>query len=169
MENVKSLINDARIQHEHSLVQSFSSNKQKLYQQIRSLSTSRNIPKLVHLDGIFESDPVQQPDLFNAFFNSVFVKSPHLSPDSGKSNDLANNAPINFTESEVFEILCSLDISKAHGSDGIGPPILKYCSTILTVPLTHLFNICVQSSMIPQEWKLHHITPVFKSGDATSV
>ena len=35
--------------------------------------------------------------------------------------------------------------------------------------LTKLLNLCISSSTWPTEWKLSHVTPVFKKDDATSV
>lgn len=57
-EDLNSQINSARIQHEHSLVQNFSSNKSKLYRHLRSLTTSKNIPNLIYLDEVQETDPL---------------------------------------------------------------------------------------------------------------
>ena len=67
-------------------------------------------------------------------------------------------------------VLCMiLDPNKATGIDNIGPKILKYCAFALTRPLCHLFNLSLASGVIPQEWKVHIVVPVYKSGDRSSV
>ena len=61
------------------------------------------------------------------------------------------------------------DISKAKGLDGIGPCILKYCALAVYEPLFHLFQVSIVKHKLPAEWKLHGITPIFKSGDRGSM
>lgn len=53
-------------------------------------------------------------------------------------------------------------------NDGIGPRILKYCSVAIYEPLFHLFSLSLSIPAIPKEWRIHKITPIFKSGDETS-
>ena len=55
------------------------------------------------------------------------------------------------------------------GTDRIGPRFLKECATPLAAPLTELFNLCLTTASIPDEWKCHMITPVFKSGNRSLV
>ena len=74
-----------------------------------------------------------------------------------------------FTVEDVYEILAGLDSSKAMGIDGIGPALLKSCALALYEPLFHLFRSSLSSHQIPAEWRIHKITPVFKSGDRACV
>ena len=76
---------------------------------------------------------------------------------------------LHFTTAEVTLILSSLDPSKAIGSDGIGPRVLKPCAVALADPLLHLFSTFISTYCIPSEGGLHCITPIFKSGDKSSV
>ena len=57
------------------------------------------------------------------------------------------------------------------GIDGIGPKVIKYCALALYKPLHHLFLLSLSQYYLPQDWRVHHITPIFKSesGDKTSV
>ena len=66
-----------------------------------------------------------------------------------------------FSEYNVWQELKSLDPNKAIGTDRIGPRFLKECATPLTAPLTEVFNLCLTTASIPDEWKCHMITPVF--------
>jgi len=47
--------------------------------------------------------------------------------------------------------------------------LLKSCASSLTYPLHYLFSLSLLSSVIPREWKLHTIVPIFKSGDKSDV
>ena len=95
----------------------------------------------------------------------------HWSAPSGRAFAPFKLTSISFNESEVWNVLVSLDPTKAKGPDGIGPFILKYCATPLVAPLTQLFNVCMSSSALPSEWKNHNIMmiPIYKSGDRGDV
>ena len=62
-----------------------------------------------------------------------------------------------------------LDATKAMGIDNIPNQVLKSCAATLTRPIYHIFQQCVNQSLIPSEWKIHKIIPIFKSGDKSSV
>lgn len=55
------------------------------------------------------------------------------------------------------------------GIDHIGPKLLKSCAISLLDPLTNLFQKCISSSCIPEEWKMHVITPIHKKGDTANI
>lgn len=70
---------------------------------------------------------------------------------------------------DTYQVLSSLNPSKAMGLDEISPKVLKYCACAIFEPLTHLFQLCIDQGFLPQEWKLHVITPIFKSGDRSMI
>jgi hypothetical protein len=76
---------------------------------------------------------------------------------------------IGLSEMDVFDAFSSLDPSKLMGVDGIGPKILKHCALALYKPIHHLFLLSLSQHYLPTEWRLHLITPIFKSGDKSSV
>ena len=55
------------------------------------------------------------------------------------------------------------------GFDRLSPKVFRYCAPALYLPIYHLFSQCFQQSSLPHEWKIHCITPIFKSGDRTMV
>ena len=69
----------------------------------------------------------------------------------------------------IYSVLTSLDQTKASGTDGIGPKLLKVGAIALYIPLHHLFKLCLSKCSIPSKWKIHRIIPIFKAGDKTSV
>ena len=111
-----------------------------------------------------------QADLFNQYFYSVFTSSSCSLPEIWEFPSHTNSIhSIYIEEDEVYSTLLSLDTNKATGIDGVGPKILKHCAMSLFQPLHHLFNLTLTSSVIPTEWKMHQIVPVFKSGDRSLV
>jgi len=67
------------------------------------------------------------------------------------------------SETQVTNILNSLDTSKAAGSDGIPPRLLRGCSEILAPSLTHLLNTSLLTGELPEGFKVAHIVPLLKS------
>ena len=56
---------------------------------------------------------------------------------------------------------------KASGADDIPPGMLKDANEILSKPLAFIINLSLQTSIVPQDWKVAKITPLFKSGDSS--
>ena len=68
----------------------------------------------------------------------------------------------------VQQVLEKLDESKSVGLDGVNPRVLKQCATVLSVPLTQLFQMIARSGIYPQSWKVARVTPIHKRGPSTS-
>ena len=81
----------------------------------------------------------------------------------------AKQYPDQIDRSDVYEALINLDTTKAVGCDRIHSSILKTCAATLLEPIYHLFSICLRTSSVPLEWKLHKIIPIPKKGDLLSV
>ena len=155
---------------ESSIINSFvdTSNK-KIYNYIKSLNKSKNLPATVFFDSQVASTDMDKANLFNCYFHSVFSSSSSLSstddlPESSRYLNI-----IEFTETEVFQVLTTLDPNKALGNDNISPRILRACPLALYKPLHHLFTLSIRNGVIPAQWKIHKITPIFKSGDPSLV
>ena len=111
----------------------------------------------------------EKAQLFNDYFYSVFSSSdqPINNFDTTPSSDTLHDIVISHTD--VFDILTSLDTSKASGIDNISPKIFKYCAAPLLQVICHLFSTSLQNNPIPQEWRTHCIIPIYKAGDKSSV
>ena len=64
----------------------------------------------------------------------------------------------------MFAALRSLNPDKALGPDGIPGRILKETAQQIAPSLTLLFNKSLHSAVVPDEWKLENVVPVFKRG-----
>ena len=108
--------------------------------------------------------------MFNSYFHSVFTKSSIHLPDNGLlSLPPSCLSDIFIDDSDVFSTLHSLNLTKSMGIDNIGPKILKCSALALYQPLHHLFISCLSQHCIPNEWRIHLIVPIHKSGDKSSV
>ena len=76
--------------------------------------------------------------MFTAPDNIPKKEPPHLSSQSLHD--------IQFTQSDVFAILTSLDIIKACGFDNFNPKIFRYCASSLLQIICHLFSTSILSS-----------------------
>ena len=140
----------------------------KIYNYIRTITKAKTIPTVLHLNSMVATNDADKATLFNQYFHSVFTTDSSTVADMGDApTELLQS--INITETDVYDALTSLDPNKALGIDGIGPKILMNCAESVFRPLCHLFNLSLSSSAIPNEWKIHRIVPIFKSGDRSSI
>ena len=85
-------------------------------------------------------DDTEKVDILNKFFTSVFTKEdltniPELNDDF-QGSLLIN---IDFSESDIEEILKSLKIHKSPGPDNLHPRLLKELATVLSKPFYIMF------------------------------
>ena len=72
---------------------------------------------------------------------------------------------IQATESEVLDLVLSLDCTKSAGPDGISPKLLRLAGYMIVPSLTKLFNESFGSEKVPKLWKEANITPLHKKGN----
>ena len=153
-----------------TLVGSFKTQPKKLYGYLNSLTESKYKPQSIVHNNQIVRDPRQKAELFNKFFNLTFTKSNFkLPPVSSLQVPTIQLSRISFTELEVYEALAQLDPQKAMGCDMISPLVLKLCADTLAQPLHSFFSTCIELGTIPQEWKIHKICPIPKSGNLLEV
>ena len=112
------------------------------------------------------STPRRIAELFNSYFASVFsapseVRS-HPVWSSPSVGPFITDLQISVTE--VRAHLRQLDVNKAAGSDGIPSRLLKETAEQIAPSLTKLFNKSLQLGVVPSDWKLANLVPVFKKG-----
>lgn len=162
----QSLIDKAKADYDSYLVNSFANNPRGLFSHLQYLSTSKTTPASFWIDGKLQSDPALIAESFNAYFHSTFTTSNYFLPNIDllpvPNSQLSS---ISIDQDEVYKALTLLNPFKSPGHDNINPKVLKYCATSLTEPVTTLFNLSLDSSTFPVDWKLHKICPVPKKGD----
>ena len=101
--------------------------------------------------------------------NTVDFEKMDFSIDALSNNNNGYFNDVYFTPYDILNILSSHDFNKAMGIDCLSPKVLTHCAPALYLPIYHLFSQCFQQSSLPCEWKIHCITPIFKSGDRMMV
>ena len=153
----------------------------KLYKntiKIRSDKSGSDGPTQIMNDSNAVSDPAEIAELFNKFFtsiNSVSLSSNNESVqfiekhfNNLKKEKIFDTKLDGFSFSRVSEvevkiIFEKLSSSSAPGVSGIHPKILKLIPDILIPIYTNLFNYCIVTNTIPDEWKSAVVTPLFKN------
>ena len=136
-----------------------------LYSHIRSKTKQSHIAHRLFMGSSSAAMAKEKADLFNEYFFSVYSTcSSYPAPLSLPSYSVSLSE-IDISPFELLQAVSELNPSMAMGADGFGPRVLKSCSVASYERLCHLFCVSLQSTSIPSDWRLHHITPVFKSGD----
>ena len=103
--------------------------------------------------------------MLNSFFSSVFVEEPPLTnieiPQPLPNQETICN--IHITPNCVETKLCKLKPDKASGPDKFHVNLLRQCPS-LSVPLCIIFNMSIQTSYIPQDWRDANVVPIHKKG-----
>ena len=118
------------------------------------------------------TEPNQIADFFNNFFASVGLRT-----SASSSQDID---PLDFMEvpdfrdslffvptnkKEIIDLTLSLKSKSSSGHDNISNILLKEIIPLISVPLTHIFNLSLQTGSVPQTYKLAKVIPIYKGGD----
>ena len=71
--------------------------------------------------------------------------------------------------SMVFDELNKLKTDKSSGPEGWPLHIFKECSEQLSIPLSILFNKSFQFGVLPSEWSIAFVTPIFIRKEANNL
>ena len=122
--------------------------------------------------GIEYDDPKEIVDCFAEYFNTnhasgiKILKEQCVSFSKNHFNSFSKEKTIfqfeNFEDSEIRKALANLKSRSSAGSCGIEAVVFKECSESLTAPIRSLFNLCLEKSSLPDEWKEAAITPIYK-------
>jgi hypothetical protein len=128
---------------------------------------AQSIPTLVQ-DETTASTDHEKANLLNTFFHSCFNTSHPPIASRCDSQDFECSEELLCTEEEVFDLLSSLDTTKASGPDGLSARMLKSTATSITSSVTKLFNLSISKCRIPKMWKTSVIVPIPKASDVSA-
>ena len=135
---------------------------------VRSKSRTKDIigPLKDDIGNIVTNDG-QMADILNNFFSSVFTKENEDMPEVTmrfNGGDERSLRDIIIAPDMVKLKISKLKQDKAPGDDWITPKYLKEVVDELAEPLTEIFNKSISEGVVPQDWKIANVTPIFKKG-----
>ena len=119
------------------------------------------------------SDPIDVSNKFNKFFttlssnstvniNKSLTKIDEIYKDIKSNNIYTEMNFVEVSEKCVEKLINELDISNGAGISDIPTKVIKSCACLIPV-LTNLFNKCIKTASILNEWKTAIVTPLFKN------
>jgi len=153
----------AIVSHERAIA--FSKCPKRLHAYTRSkLRVDTSISSIMGPDGQVLCSTGEIANVLNRHFASVFVSEPSL--HAGVFPSPAAFSPsldhVVFRVEDIAAKLATLDVSKAYGTDGVHPRVLKECSDAIAVPLAIIFKGSLNSGTLPHIWKTANVSPIFK-------
>ena len=139
------------------------------YSYANKKSIKNPIGPLLDADGTLKTSNVDIAKTLNEFFLSAFTEE-NLS-HIPRMEDLRNFTPDNILDSlEIYEEEVTFQIenllaNKSPGPDGLCPVHLKMLKDELVIPLTMIFNKSLQEGIVPKDFRMANITPIFKKVD----
>ena len=123
----------------------------------------------MHYNTVCANGEMGKACLFNNYMESVYTKNTSHSASSACSIPTNVLQDVTLSLDEIFTALSSLNITKAAGTDGICPTMLRDNDLALYLPFHQLFTQCVSQHSFPSKWKVHRIAAIFKSGGRASI
>lgn len=133
------------------------------------LKTKSRIEDLKHEDGSMAVTSTEKANMLNQFFSSKFtVEDNSVSPTPLHNYNGPPLETVDLNVQEVARKLSNLKPFSSQGPDGLHPRVLRETATTLSGPLTALFRRSVNSGILPSDWKIGEVTPIFKKGSKQS-
>lgn len=161
--------NRAKIIFEQNLADNIKRDSKSFYSYVRNKQRSRvRVGPLKDRTGNIVSEAGAIADLLNSYFSSVFtVENISSIPNPISNFDFTNSqifSEISVDEKLVAEKLSKMNTSKSQGPDELNPKLLFELRNELCKPLTILFNVSIQTGVIPQDWRDASVSPLHKKG-----
>ena len=107
-------------------------------------------------------------DQLNNYFGSVFTKEdinnmPEIAGDRG-SNEMEELSEIQVSREVVLGKLNGLKADKSPRPDRLHPRVLKEVAPEIVDALVIIFQNSLGSGVVPEDWRVANVTPLFKKG-----
>ena len=141
-------------------------NPKAFYRYAQSkLKTRSAISQLLQNDGSLTTSDKDKANVLNSFFTSVFTREDMTNmPEQPEQHPVKEMDSIVFTLCDVAKKLERLNPNKSPGPDGMHPKVLRELSTALAEPLYAIFTQSMNTGKLPKDWKMGHVSPIYKKG-----
>ena len=154
----------AKYQYEKKIAKEIKKNPKCFWKMVRDKTRVKvGIPNLITKEGEIIQGDKKKTELFNSFFVSVLTKEDKRSIPSMEDRPFQKLLEdIEFDENKVRFLLGKLKINKSPGPDQIHNKVLFETRNEISNPLTVLFRQSLDFGILPDEWKIANITPIYK-------
>ena len=129
---------------------------------------SSGIPALRNREtGDLETDSKQKAEVLNSEYQRQFTQERLSDLPIEEESVIPPMPDIVITEEGVPKMLKNLNPHKAVGPDEISPWVLRNTAEEIAGALTILFQLSLDTGIIPEDWLCANITPIYKKGDKT--
>ena len=168
---VKRTVRTAKREKEVRVARSAKSNPKNFYAYINETRVIRKtVGPLTNSDGDLLTSDGATAQALNTYFCSVFtVEDTNQLPtvEPYPVNGTLETAV--FTQREVLQEIKALNIYKSMGPDELHPRVLREMAEEINAPLTHIFNVSLESGIVPDNWKEANVTPIDKGGNIKEI
>ena len=167
---VKVLVRKAKRNEELRVANLCKENPKEFFGYVNSRKPIKHqIGPLVDSEGVIRVTDMDIANILNDYFISVYTReNSNAVPRPGITHDGDTLDNILCTAEIVTNKIEKLNPYKSPGPDGFLPRVLREVSRQVAPHLTIVFNKSLESGVIPEDWKLANVTPIYKKGDRKS-
>ena len=140
--------------------------KRRFYSYVKSKTKGIcGVGPLKRGDGQIASEDGEMAEILNGFFASVFTREDTNDiPEPKEKFRGGGVTKVKITGAKVKAKIRALRTGAAAGPDGIGPQLLKELVDQVSSPLANIMNKSIEEEVVPQDWLMTNVTPIFKEG-----
>ena len=112
----------------------------------------------------FVTDFQEKANVFNSFLAKQCPPIPSSSVLPAKISYTTKDhiKILCFGKSDAIKLIKVVEVSKAHGHDGISVKMIKICADSIAHPLTLIFQNSLAAGIFANDWKKANIVPIHK-------
>lgn len=122
---------------------------------------------------VINGDPTSDADTisnsFNEHFNSVFTTDNGAIPQYDKFTTVPPIQDLQISESGILNLLLNLDVRKSPSPDSLPNAFLKQYAEWSSKILAVIFKSSLSCGVLPYDWKMSIIKPIFKQGNKQNI
>ena len=146
---------------------------QILFSSIHKGNKKKDDLSQLTINGLKISDPRLMATHFNEFFTSIANKTvQNINPSNRSPTELIVQNPNlfslssnNLTKNEILEATKLLKDKKTADHTGISTNFIKQTIPAFIDPLFHILKLSFSTGVVPMQFKIAKVIPIFKSGD----
>ena len=148
---------------ENTLAPNMEENPKIFWRFIKALKRDSGGIATLRDQGQLISDSHGKAEILNHYFKSVFTKEDTTHAPNKGTSPFPEMGNFTVTTAGVIKLLN--EPAKAAGPDGLPSRVLKLLANQIAPILTAIFNGSLQEGVLPRDWKVANVTPIYKKGE----